>query len=63
MFIGDIKILPCFKATPPKPEKLERRERHCLEHGKFESVIVVDGAGNLTRCPEAAGIRNQIKKA
>ena len=47
MFIGDIKILPCFKATPPKPEKLERRERHCLEHGKFESVIVVDGAGNL----------------
>ncbi|MCI8607116.1 MAG: hypothetical protein HFG72_09965 [Hungatella sp.] len=47
MFVEDIKILPWFKATPPKPEKMERKERYYLEHGDFESRIVLDRVGNL----------------
>lgn len=47
MFIGDIKILPWFKATSPAPEKIEQKERYYLENGKLESKIIVDEAGNL----------------
>lgn len=47
MFIGNIKILPWFKATSPALEKMEQKERYYLENGKLESKIIVDEAGNL----------------
>lgn len=47
MFVEDINIFPWFKETPSKPEKMERKERYYLEHGEFESRIVLDRVGNL----------------
>lgn len=45
--VDEIKIFPCFRARPPLAEKLDRKERYYLEHGEFESEIVLDGSGNL----------------
>jgi len=45
--IDEIRIFPCFRARPPLAEKLDRKERYYLEHGEFESEIVLDGSGNL----------------
>lgn len=47
MRIDEIKIFSCFRARPPLAEKLDRKERYYLEHGEFESEIVLDGSGNL----------------
>ena len=47
MRIDEIRIFPCFRARPPLAEKLDRKERYYLEHGEFESEIVLDGSGNL----------------
>ena len=47
MRIDEIKIFPCFRARPPLAEKLDRKKRYYLEHGEFESEIVLDGSGNL----------------
>lgn len=47
MRIDEIKIFSCFKARPPLAEKMEHKERYYLEHGEFESEVVLDKAGNL----------------
>ena len=47
MRIDEIRIFPCFRARPPLAEKLDRKEGYYLEHGEFESEIVLDGSGNL----------------
>ena len=47
MRIDEIRIFPFFRARPPLAEKLDRKERYYLEHGEFESEIVLDGSGNL----------------
>lgn len=47
MKIEDIKIFPCFEAHPPKPEKMQDKERYCQETGLLQSEIILDGAGNL----------------
>ncbi len=43
----EIRIFPCFAAHPPKPEKVESKNRYYQAHGSFESEIILDGAGNL----------------
>ena len=47
MKIEDIKIFPCFEAHPPKPEKMQDKERYYQETGLLQSEIILDGAGNL----------------
>lgn len=47
MKIEDIKIFPCFEAHPPKPEKMQNKERYYQETGRLQSEIILDGAGNL----------------
>lgn len=47
MRIDNIKIFPCFMAHPPKPEKMEHKDRYYQEHGSFESGIILDGSGYL----------------
>ena len=42
MSIEDIKIFPCFKATPPKSNKMQKKERFFHETGEFESKIILD---------------------
>lgn len=47
MRIDSIKIFPCFVGHPPKPEKMESKDRYYQEHGSFESGIVLDSSGHL----------------
>ena len=47
MKTNEIRIFPCFAAHPPKPEKMESKNRYYQAHGSFESEIILDGAGNL----------------
>lgn len=47
MKTDEIRIFPCFEAHPPKPEKMEHKNRYYQAHGSFESEIILDGAGNL----------------
>lgn len=47
MRTDEIRIFPCFEAHPPKPEKMESKNRYYREHGSFGSEIILDGAGNL----------------
>lgn len=42
MSIEEIKIFPCFRATPPKPGKMQKKERFFQETGEFESKIILD---------------------
>lgn len=56
MKIEDIKIFPCFKARPPKQEKMQNKERYYQETGLLQSEIILDGAGNLAAdCIAQAG--------
>lgn len=47
MRVNEIKIFPCFRKNPPRPEKLRRKEEYFQKTGALESEIVLDGAGNL----------------
>ena len=47
MRIDNIKIFPCFTEHPPKPEKMEHKDRYYQEHGFFESEIILDSSGYL----------------
>ncbi len=47
MRIDEIRIFPCFRAHSPLAEKMESKERFYLEHGEFESEVVLDRSGNL----------------
>lgn len=47
MRVNEIKIFPFFRNNPPKPGKLKRKEEYFRSTGKFESEVVLDGAGNL----------------
>lgn len=47
MRIDSIKIFPCFVDHPPKPEKMEHKDRYYQEHGSFESEIILDSSGHL----------------
>ena len=47
MRTDSIKIYPCFAEHPPKPEKMEHKDRHYQEHGFFESEIILDSSGRL----------------
>jgi hypothetical protein len=47
MRTDNIKIFPCFAEHPPKPEKMEHKDRYYQEHGFFESEIILDSSGYL----------------
>ena len=47
MRIDNIKLFPCFTEHPPKPEKMEHKDRYYQEHGFFESEIILDSSGYL----------------
>lgn len=47
MDIDKIHILPCFSVNPPKPEKMQDKERYYQETGLLQSEIILDWAGNL----------------
>lgn len=47
MKTDEIRIFPCFAEHPPKPEKMESKNRYYQENASFESEIILDGAGNL----------------
>ena len=47
MRTDEIRIFPCFADHPPKPEKMEHKDRYYQEHGFFESEIILDSSGYL----------------
>lgn len=42
MNVDDIKIYPCFRMHPPKPEKMERKVQYFKETGMLQSEIILD---------------------
>ena len=47
MRLKDIQIYPCYEERPPKPEKMERKEKYFEKAGRFQSEIVLDKDGYL----------------
>lgn len=47
MRTDNIQIFQCFKENPPKPEKVQEKERYFQETGLFSSEIILDSNNRL----------------
>jgi len=46
-FLEDIKIKRCFKRTPPKKEKMQRKIDYYNRTGTYESKIILNKTNRL----------------